>query len=313
MLLNIDRLRVTFTVGPSRLQAVNEVHLALAEKTKAAVIGETGCGKSVLAAAIVGILPANAHAQGKITWEDQPLSGRLLKSIRGKELSLIPQNPAGSLNPVFTAGFQVREALQKVKPRLHKNDLYHATLELFHAAGFARPETVYHAYPHQLSGGMAQRVLLAIATAGTPRLVIADEPTKGLDLDTRNQNVLLMHRILESSALLIITHDIEVAATCQAVIVMYAGEIVETGQAETILSKPRHPYTRQLLAAHPSQGLIPIPGLPPMMTELPAGCRFAERCALYTNLSASQQQLCLTEHPSLQQCGSYSVVRCWHA
>ncbi|CQR70193.1 Oligopeptide transport ATP-binding protein OppD [Sporomusa ovata DSM 2662] len=313
MLLSIEHLRVAFTVGSSVRQAVNEVSLALEEKTKTAIIGETGCGKSVLAMAVAGILPDNAHSRGSITWENKPLSEQLLKTIRGNKLSLIPQNPLGSLNPVLTAGFQVSEALARVRPALNKLALYQNTLELFHAAGLDQPQTVYHSYPYQLSGGMAQRVLLAAAMAGTPKLVLADEPTKGLDLDTRNQNVLLLHQVFENSALLLITHDIEVAATCQSLLVMYAGEIVETGQAEAVLTKPLHPYTCQLLAAHPSQGLIPIPGLPANMTKLAAGCRFADRCALLGKLNASQSQLCLTKHPALNKCGVTAAVRCWHA
>ncbi|MBP2638827.1 MAG: oppD [Firmicutes bacterium] len=313
MLLSIDQLQVSFSIGTSVLQAVNEVSLAFEEKTTTAIIGETGCGKSVLAAAITGILPDNAQTSGVITWKNALLSEQLLKTIRGKELSLIPQNPLGSLNPVLTAGFQVSEALARVSPALGKRTIYNTTLELFHAAGLVQPETVYHSYPHQLSGGMAQRVLLAAAMAGTPKLVIADEPTKGLDLDTRNQNVLLMHQVFENSALLIITHDIEVAATCQYLIVMYAGEIVETGQAESVLTKPLHPYTCQLLSAHPSQGLIPIPGLPPTMTSLPAGCRFAKRCTFYDKQSTPKKQLCLAGHPALIQCGTTAAVRCWHA
>lgn len=313
MLLSIDRLQVSFEVGTSILHAVNEVSLTFEETKKTAIIGETGCGKSVLAAAIAGILPANAHTHGIITWKNTSLSEQLLKTIRGKELSLIPQNPLGSLNPVLTAGFQVTESLARSNLTLSKLALYHHTLELFHAAGLSQPQKVYHSYPHQLSGGMAQRVLLAASMAGTPKLVIADEPTKGLDLTTRNQNVLLMHQIFESSALLLITHDIEVAATCSNLIVMYAGEIVETGQAEAILTKPLHPYTCQLLAAHPSQGLIPILGLPPDMTTLPAGCRFADRCTFYSKLNTAQRQLCLSQHPSLKQYGASATVRCWHA
>ncbi|WP_371366802.1 Oligopeptide transport ATP-binding protein OppD [Sporomusa rhizae] len=313
MLLNLDKLQVYFTVGRSVLQAVNEVDLSITERTKTAIIGETGCGKSVLAAAIAGILPDNAQASGTITWENTLLSPKLLRTIRGKELTLVPQNPLGSLNPVLTAGCQVSETLARIKPELTSAERYHNTLELFGTVGLAQPGTVYRAYPHQLSGGMAQRVLLAATIAGTPKLVIADEPTKGLDINTRNQNVLLMHQVFAASALLLITHDIEVAATCNSLIVMYAGELVEAGSAKEVLKDPLHPYTCQLLHSHPSHGLTPIPGLPPDLTSLPAGCRFANRCALYNKLNNSQKQLCLTEHPPLKPPGSTTAVRCWHA
>jgi peptide/nickel transport system ATP-binding protein len=313
MLLRINKLQVSFAVGSLSIQAVHTVNINFSKKSKTAIIGETGCGKSVLAAAVAGILPANAGMQGQVIWENTPLSKQLLPDIRGKDLSLIPQNPLGSLNPVLTAGFQVSESVRRANPCCNKELVYNQVLDLFHAAGFANPKAIYQTYPHQLSGGMAQRVLLAAAMAGRPKLIIADEPTKGLDLETRNQNVLLLHQIFESSALLLITHDIEVAATCSLIVVMYAGEIVETGQAEELLTTPLHPYTLQLLTSHPARGLTPIPGSPPNMSSLPAGCRFAGRCSLWEKLNSSAKKICLIAHPALEPRQAYTSVRCWHA
>lgn len=313
MLLSIDNIQVSFTVGSLAVQAVHSVSMSLAHQSKTAIIGETGCGKSVLAAAVAGILPDNAAAQGLLTWEGMPLSQQLLLDIRGKDLSLIPQNPLGSLNPVLTAGFQVSESILRANPSQTKALVYNQVLDLFHAAGFVKPQTIYHSYPHQLSGGMAQRVLLAAAMASRPKLLIADEPTKGLDLDIRNENVLLLHQIFENSALLLITHDIAVAATCSVITVMYAGEIVETGSSEQILTTPLHPYTMQLLNSHPSRGLVPIPGSPPAMSYLPAGCRFAGSCSYRKRLTGAKNKLCLTTHPGLESRHAHSAVRCWHA
>ena len=287
--------------------------MSLAHQSKTAIIGETGCGKSVLAAVVAGILPDNAAAHGLLTWEGMPLSQQLLLDIRGKDLSLIPQNPLGSLNPVLTAGFQVSESILRANPSQAKALVYNQVLDLFRASGFVKPQTIYQSYPHQLSGGMAQRILLAAAMASRPKLLIADEPTKGLDLDTRNQNVLLLHQIFENSALLLITHDIAVAATCSVITVMYAGEIVETSSSEEILTTPLHPYTMQLLNSHPSRGLVPIPGSPPAMSHLPAGCRFAGSCSYRKRLTGAANKLCLTTHPGLESRHAHAAVRCWHA
>lgn len=313
MLLSINKLQVSFAVASLSIQAVHKVSISFAKKSKTAIIGETGCGKSVLAAAVAGILPDNANMQGQLTWENEPLSQQLLLDIRGKDLSLIPQNPLGSLNPVLTAGFQVSESILRANPFYTKKLVYNQVLDLFRATGFANPKAIYQSYPHHLSGGMAQRVLLAAAMASRPKLIIADEPTKGLDLETRNQNVLLLHQVFENSAILLITHDIEVAATCCLIAVMYAGEIVEIGQSEAILTTPLHPYTLQLLNSHPSRGLTPIPGSPPNMSNLPAGCRFADRCSLWKKLNSTAKKICLTAHPALEPRKASSSARCWHA
>ena len=313
MQLIIDSLQVAFTMGSQSIPAVQQISMRLAKRSKTAIIGESGCGKSVLTAAVTGLLPENAAIQGTCTWESRPLSPALLTAIRGKELALIPQNPLGSLNPVLTAGFQVSEAVLRTGSRQDKAGVYDQVLALFDAVGFVSPQTIYQSYPHQLSGGMAQRVLLAAALAGRPQLIMADEPTKGLDRQTRNQNVLLLHRVLANSTLLLITHDLEVAATCSEIMVMYAGEIIERGPAEELLTTPRHPYTQQLLSSHPAHGLIPIPGTPPNMSRLPAGCRFAARCALREKLNRPAEKLCLTAHPPLEPGPAPAAARCWHA
>lgn len=311
-LLTVKDLQVYFTAHTPAVCALNTISLTLSASQKIAIIGETGSGKTVLAEAILGLLPDTARLYGKISWQGRNLRDPvLLNSLRGRELVFIPQNPLSSLNPVLTIGTQIGEAVRRVNPSLSQVAVKQSVLELMNLVGLNKP-SLYQAYPHQLSGGMGQRVLLAIGLAGQPRLVIADEPTKGLDIATRNHTVHLLHASFADSALLLITHDIEVAATCDYIVVMYAGEALEIGLTEDLLTHPLHPYTKQLLAAHPNRGMNPIPGHTPSLTQLPVGCRFSERCSLCKNSKKDLSSNCYKNHPKLTKYGN-SIVRCWYA
>lgn len=270
LLLQVENLTVHFEVAGIMVKALDAFTLNLSHRCQTAVIGETGCGKSVLAAAVAGLLPANARTGGRICWQNQPLDAVLARKLRGKNLVLLPQNPLGSLNPVLSIGSQLDEAVRRNHPALSAKDIHMRSQDLLAKVSLPEPRRLYRTYPHQLSGGMAQRVLLAAAMAGAPQLLIADEPTKGLDPVSRDHNLALLHRFLDGTALLLITHDLAVAATCGNLTVMYAGELVETGGSSEILQYPRHPYTRQLIQSHPAQGLIPLSGSCPNLTALPA-------------------------------------------
>lgn len=306
--LRIINLKVVFHGGRNELPAVDRVSLDLKRAHHTALLGETGCGKSVLALAVFGLLPAEAFVSGHIRGfghEDiLSLPPKPLNALRGRTMVLIPQNPQGSLNPVFRVGDQLAEAIRLVSgerpPKIRA-----AALELLSRTGFCEPDRVARLYPHQLSGGMAQRVLLAVGLAGAPELVIADEPTKGLDDETANRCLGLLTQCFEKAALLLITHDLDVAAVCDEAALMYAGEIVERGPADRVLSEPRHPYTIGLVSAQPANGLHPIPGSAPGLSEIPKGCRFHPRCP-------GADRRCGSDHPPLLARGN-RFVRCFHA
>lgn len=282
--------------------------MALHQGESTALLGETGCGKSVLAAGVFGLLPDNTRTDGRIqafghdNLLDLPEVG--INRLRGRKMVLIPQNPHGSLNPVFSSGWQIAQSLA-LEPGRKRKQIRSMTLDLLNNVGFRNPEAVAAKFPHQLSGGMAQRVLIAGALAADPLLVIADEPTKGIDAADRNSLLRLMLDRFNGAAMLMITHDLEAASFCNHIAVMYAGELVETGSSHAILSRPRHPYTWGLVQADPVNGMIPMPGSPPRLDDLPDGCRFQDRCS-------RADSLCRQEHPAMTFSDSPSV-RCHHA
>jgi len=217
---------------------------------------------------------------------------------------LAPQNPRGSLDPLFTVGAHLRESLRRTRPggRRHRERLLGEVLQ---AAGFADSEKIARLYPHQLSGGMAQRVVIALSLCGNPLLAVADEPTKGLDRQARDQYLLLARRHFANAGLLVISHDLAVAAAGDKVMVMYCGEIVEEGPADELLAQPRHPYTKGLIAAHPAQAMRPIAGALPGVAEVPEGCSFYPRCE-------RRGLLCRHQRPALRLADKRRV-RCHHA
>jgi peptide/nickel transport system ATP-binding protein len=304
----IKDLSVVFMHKGRELRAVDRVSLDLLRGRRLALVGETGCGKSVLAMAVFGLLPSNAMASGTIRGMGHDdlltLSPRAINPLRGRRMVLIPQNPHGSLNPVYPVGKQVAEAVDRVCPAKRKATRQRV-VELLSKTGFNRPEAMAARYPHQISGGQAQRVILAIGLAADPELVIADEPTKGLDWESALLCLDLIKNCFEKAAVLLITHDMSTAAGCDEIAVMYAGEIVEIGPAPEVLAAPLHPYGAGLMRALPGNGLHPIPGAAPDPSQIPPGCRFHPRCP-------EADSLCRQKHPRLASCGR-RFIRCFHA
>jgi len=249
VLLSVKNLDIRFMTDDGLIKAGNDIELDIRPGTTVGLIGETGCGKSVLALAILNVLPSNATVSGKIVYRGQNilvLSPKQMRQLRGKEIALIPQSPSTSLNPLLKIGMQITEAIRLHQTRAQRTAWEKATslLKCFH---FTYPEKTLCAFPHQLSGGMKQRILAAMGIAGNPALLIADEPTKGLDAVIQIHMLKMLRHLKEmsGSALLIITHDLRVADDlCDEIAVMYAGEIVEHGTKEAVLHSPKHPYTQ---------------------------------------------------------------------
>ena len=253
---------------------LQDVSFSLFAGERLAVIGETGSGKTMLALSILGLLPANVRMQsGCIQMDSAALpAGRRLQSLRGDSLVYIPQNGAEFLLPTRTVRKQLYDSLKKLG--LPRKVFPALAAEKLHLAGFDAPEMVLDKYPFQLSGGMAQRVTLALAACSRARLLIADEPTNGLDEAGRTQFFSLLDSIFPDAAKLIITHDISVASRCDRVLVLCGGRMLETGVSSTVLSAPRHPYTKALLAAQVANGMQPSP----ILREGTSGCPFYTRC-----------------------------------
>lgn len=253
---------------------LQDVSFSLSSRERLAVIGETGSGKPMLALSILGLLPANVRMQGGCLQLDGAAlpAGRQLQALRGDKLVYIPQNGAEFLLPARTVRKQLYDSLKKLG--LPRKDFPALAAEKLRLAGFDAPETVLDKYPFQLSGGMAQRVTIALAACSRARLLIADEPTNGLDEAGRAQFFALLDSIFPDAAKLIITHDISVAARCDRVLVLCGGRMLETGVSSTVLSAPRHPYTKALLAAQVANGMQPSP----ILREGTSGCPFYTRC-----------------------------------
>lgn len=282
MELRIQDLCVTFSTSSGDIPAVNHVDLTFSHDTVTGIIGETGSGKSVLGLSILGLLPSNAAVSGNIFLGERELTGlsqRELCSVRGRDIALVAQNPATSLNPSLRVGRQIEEVFRlrgesRAESRAH-------TLELLRSMAFSDPERVARSYPFELSGGMCQRALTAIAVAARPRWIIADEPTKGLDAMVRNQvyDTFCTVRDKYQAGFLVITHDLLLARKfCDRIVVMYCGRVLETNTAQELFERPRHPYTRGLIASLPHLGMKPMAGFSPGFTDQPAGCVFHPRC-----------------------------------
>ncbi len=287
-LLDVEELSVRFLLGPHGrhgiVNAVTDISLQLVAGRVLALVGESGCGKSVLAASLLGLLPANAEIRGRAllkTGEGASIellgaAEQLLRTrVRGRLIGLVPQSAATHLTPVRRIGAQLAEAIHALDDAA---DVPAGTENLVKRAGL-NPD-VLHRYPHELSGGMAQRVGVASALAGHPSVVLADEPTAGLDRPLVDRTVdQLADLAADGHAVLLITHDLRAARRVATdLAVMYASRLVEHGPADELFSDPWHPYTRGLLAALPDRGFTAIPGDPPELTALPAGCAFRPRC-----------------------------------
>jgi len=305
--LTVRHLQVSFRSGEETVRAVNSVDLWVKPGEKMGLIGETGCGKTVLGMAIMRLLQPDTLIDGEIIHNGVPLleiSDEKMRRMRGGKIAMILQNSVTSLNPVVTVGRQIAEAIE-----LHRSLTGRAArdeaIRLLGEVGIPDPEKRFECYPHEFSGGMNERVMIAMALAGDPSFLIADEPTTGLDTAVKNRIIALLQDISRERSMLFITHDLAAAAqVCDRIAVMYCGEIVECGTASEVLSAPLHPYTRGLLGSLPQNGLHPIPGMSPSLISVPPGCRFCDRCE-------RRDERCTREHPKLTEVHTGQYVRCF--
>lgn len=312
-LLSVRDLVTEFSTGKLRVRAVNNVSFDILRKKTLGVVGESGSGKSVTAKSILRLLPSPpAHTSARsIRFEETELtslSESEMQKIRGNRISMIFQEPMTALNPVLSTGEQVAEAI-RFHDSSSKEEATDRAIELFKQVGIPAPRERVTAFPHEMSGGMRQRVMIAMALACSPDLLIADEPTTALDVTIQAQILTLLQELQAKSGLsiLLITHDLGVVSqACDSILVMYAGQVVEQGDAKEVLASPSHHYTRGLIDSLPKLGsnqpLTEIPGMVPSFTELPKGCAFQERCP-------AAKQRCLEEPPELVQLGQRRV-RC---
>jgi oligopeptide/dipeptide ABC transporter ATP-binding protein len=322
-LLQLDDLHLEIGTFDGTLDVLDGIDLALSRRDTVGIVGETGCGKSVTVRSVMRLLPMPParFSRGAIRFKGRNLvqaSEQEMRRIRGLEIALIPQDPMSYLNPVFTVGTQLMDVILahgRVLPRAEKPGRQAArqrAIELFGQVRLPDPEGQLDKYPHELSGGMRQRVLIAMALAGKPSLLIADEPTTALDVTIQAQILTLIGELVDrlSLAVMLISHDIGVVAkVCRRVVVMYAGTIVEEATTEDLLRRPLHPYTQGLLAAIPrlrhATALRGIPGNPPNLLAPPVGCRFYERCPV-------RMEVCRTTKPPLVEVRAGQRVACHH-
>jgi peptide/nickel transport system ATP-binding protein len=315
-LLEVSDLTVAFHTEDGPVLAVDSASFTMAEREVLALVGESGCGKSVTATALTGLLPANAEVSGSVRFAERELVGlpeNRLSGVRGRDVAYVFQEPMTSLNPVLTVGRQIREVLYRHQ-RMARSAASRRALELLNQVGIPEPERRLGEYPHQLSGGMRQRVMIAMALACRPRLLVADEPTTALDV-TIQAGILDLLRTLSAeigTAVLLITHDLGVVADiADRVVVMYAGRTIEESTVDGLFASPSHPYTRGLLDAVPNParrtdgGLREIPGLVPVLSSSSDSCTFADRCA-------HADGLCRSSRPPFETGPAGHPVACWH-
>jgi oligopeptide transport system ATP-binding protein len=299
-LLRVEDLRVEFTTRRGIVFAVNGISFEIAPGETLGIVGESGCGKSVTSLAVLGLLARNGRvAGGSALFEGRDLiklNDRALRGVRGREIAMIFQDPMTSLNPVLTIGRQIREPLER-HFGMDRKDAEARAAELIDRVGIPSASARLRDYPHQFSGGMRQRAMIAMALACRPKLLIADEPTTALDVTIQAQILDLLRELVaeENAALILITHDLGVVAgMCERVNVMYAGMFMETGSADQLFGSPRHPYTLGLLQSVPRLNagrrakLQPIEGAPPNMLHPPSACPFQPRCRFEVDLSRQQ-------------------------
>ena len=293
-ILDVRDLTVELPTTSGWIRPVNDVSFMLAEGETLGIVGESGSGKTMLSLALMGLEPhgarhtgeARLHARGATTQNLLGASPNAMRAMRGREIAMIFQEPMTALNPVLRVGEQVAEAIRVHEPRTPETEIRRRVIESFERAALPNPEIRVRQYPHQLSGGLRQRVMIAMALAAGPRILIADEPTTALDVTVQKQILELLAKLRRDLQLsmLFITHDLGVVAqVADRIAVMYAGRIVEYGPVMEVLRAPRHPYTAGLLRAAPRlvrEKLVPIPGSVPSLSSVPPGCSFSPRCAL---------------------------------
>ena len=316
-ILTVDNLKTSFMTSNGEVQAVRGVSFSVKKGEILGIVGESGSGKSVTSMSILRLLADTARIkEGKIVFDGTDLLGlskKELRQIRGEKISMIFQDPMSSLNPLIPVGRQVAEMIREHHPGRSKEEIRKEVLALFEKVRIPEPERRYKCYPHEFSGGMRQRVMIAMALANKPELLIADEPTTALDVTIQDQ-ILKQLRELEKeygTSIIFITHDLGVVAElCDRVIVMYGGLVMEEASIFDIFEQPKHPYTMGLLASIPdlhqdkSVRLMPIPGSPPDMTNPPKGCPFAPRCPYARNI-------CAAELPEFTEVGENHHSRCF--
>ncbi|MHB8119251.1 MAG: ABC transporter ATP-binding protein [Methanothrix sp.] len=305
-MLDIIDLRTHFPSPDGLVKAVDAVDLKIEKRERLGLIGETGCGKTVLGMSIIRLLQPSARIQGRIIYKGRDLlelKEEEMRLLRGKEVAMILQNPTTSLNPVLKVGDQIAEVLQ-LHMGLDKKQAKAKAVEMLAATMIPEASKRADQYPHELSGGMKERVMIAMGLAGHPSFVIADEPTKGLDAGTKSEIVRLIRDMTTDRSMLMITHDLAAAGEiCDRIAVMYAGELLEEASAKTILSEPQHPYTQGFIHSLPARGLQPIPGSSPSLIDPPQGCRFHPRCP-------KVMDICKKEHPSMIKLETGHLARC---
>jgi oligopeptide transport system ATP-binding protein len=316
-ILEVKDLSVSFKVRGGEVQAVRGVNFTVGEGEAVAIVGESGCGKSVTAQTIMRLIPSppGLIKGGSIRFKDQDLlklSEKQMENIRGRDIGMIFQDPMTSLNPTLTVGRQITEGLIKHQ-RLSGEQAKQRAIEMLGLVGIPNPEARFKQYPHEFSGGMRQRAMIAIALACNPALLIADEPTTALDVTIQAQILEVMKDLQRNlgTSIILITHDLGVVADmCDRVIVMYAGKVVETGTKWEIFKNPQHPYTKGLLRSVPrldqkkDEALIPIDGMPPDLIKPPAGCGFCARCE-------EAMQICKQQDAGITTLSDTHQVRCW--
>jgi peptide/nickel transport system ATP-binding protein len=317
-LLDIRDLKTWFKTDDGLVQAVDGVSLHIDRGETVGIVGESGCGKTVTARSVLKLIdmPPGRFEGGQILWQGRdliPLSPAEMDKIRATEIGIVFQEPMTSLNPVYTVGDQIAEVLRQHE-KIGKKQAIERAAEMLALVNIPDPQKRVHDYPHQFSGGMRQRVMIAMALACKPKLLIADEPTTALDVTIQAQILELMQEMKErlGMSIMLITHAMGVVAeTCQRVVVMYAGKVVEEAPVEALFGNPRHPYTQGLIrsiprvdrAATSKERLEAIPGTVPSLLNPAPGCRFAQRCKFV-------QDICIREMPPLKDVGPGHRVRC---
>lgn len=316
-MLQVKNLKTYYYTEEGVIPAVDGLDFEVEQGETFAIVGESGCGKSVTSLSILRLVPSppGRILEGEILYNGEDLlkkTEKQMREIRGNEISMVFQEPMTSLNPVFTVGRQIGESFM-YHQNMGKKEAHEKAIEMLRLVGIPTPEKVVDDYPHQLSGGMRQRVMIAMALACNPRLLIADEPTTALDVTIQAQILRLLKKLKEKTgtSIILITHDLGIVAQiAQRVMVMYSGQAVESCDVRTIYKNPLHPYTTGLLASIPKltdddlEELPSIPGMVPSPGELPEGCRFAPRCA-------KCGKRCLKEKPELKEAEPGHKVRCF--
>lgn len=316
-MLEVNGLRTSFFTDDGEIPAVDGIDFYIREGEVLGIVGESGCGKSVTSLSIMGLVPSppGKITEGEILFQNKDLTKlqeKQMRDVRGNDIAMIFQEPMTSLNPLFTIGDQLREAVKIHKRDWSKKQIQDRAVEMMKLVGLPRAEDLMKEYPHQLSGGMRQRVMIAMALLCDPKVLIADEPTTALDVTIQAQILKLIKNLNErlNTAVLLITHDLGVVAeTCERVIVMYAGKVVEEGPVQTIFKDPQHPYTRGLLESVPDmrfkkERLYSIPGNVPKPGTIKTGCKFAARCEFAWDR-------CIAESPPLYQTADDHQTRCF--